>query len=139
MATSFTIVEQIFDAFTATLNVPTIQKESTVQKTTGITEFTRTQIAPAITVQETIGLTGQDRLNGIYVIDLFYPRDVGTASALVTVDLLLLAFEAGTVLTDGSDNVEIWNSYPTPSLPNLENFYQRQVIVEWRSYRNRLV
>ncbi len=139
MATSFAIVESIFDTFVATLGLPTIQKENTILKSTGKTEFTRTQVAPAITVQETIGLTGQDRLNGIYVIDLFYPRDAGTADALATVDTTLLAFEAGTVLTNGTENVEVWNSYPTPALPNLENFYQRQVVVEWRSYRNRLV
>ena len=139
MTTSFAVVESILNTFTETLGLPTIQLENTILKTTGKTEFTRTQVAPAITVQETIGLTGQDRLNGIYVIDLFYPRDAGTDEALATVDTVVLAFESGTVLTDGTDNVEIWNSYPTAALPNLENFYQRQVIVEWRSHRNRLV
>lgn len=139
MTNSFTTVQSILDTFVQTLGLPTVQLENERLKTTGKTSFIRTQVSPAITVQETIGLTGLDRLNGIYIIDMFYPKDKGIATPLADVDKVVLAFEAGTVLANGADNVEVWNSYPIAAFPNIDKFYQRQVIVEWNSYRNRVV
>lgn len=139
MSLSFSTVQTILDTHVLSLELPVTQLENERLKTTGKTSFTRTQVSPAVTVQATIGLTGQDELNGIYVIDLFYPKDKGTDTALADIDKTTLAFEAGTILTDGTDNVEIRNSYPVAAFPNIDKFYQRSVIVEWVGYRNRVV
>lgn len=136
----FTEVQTILDAATtAVTGVPAISTENQLIKTSTVTSWARTQLSPATTIAETIGVTGTDRLNGIYVIDMFYPKDKGVVDSNADVDALTVAFESGTILTSGLDSVEIFNSYPNGSTPDLDNFYRKQVIVEWRSRRVRTV
>jgi len=138
MTISFSVVQTALDTYMGTLTgLPTLVLENSRIKTQGITAFMRTQLAPAETLAESIGSCGTDRLNGLYIVDLFYPKDEGTADANSDIDILTLAFEAGTQVTSGSDTVEIFNSFPTPSTPNLEKFYMKQVLVQWRARRAR--
>ncbi len=136
--TSFAATQTILDTATnAIVGIPAITTENERIKSSTITSFARTTLAPAITIAETIGVCGTDRLNGLYVIDMFYPKDDGVADPNADVDSITLAFESGTILIDGSDQVEIFNSYPNGSTPDLEKFYRKQVIVEWRARRER--
>ena len=136
--TGFTEVQTILDAATtAIVGIPTAHNENERLKASPITSFTRTTLAPGETIPESIGACGTDRLNGLYVVDMFYPKNDGVADPNADVDLVTVAFESGTILTSGADSVEIFNSYPIGSTPNLEKFYQKQVIVEWRARRSR--
>lgn len=138
MTVSFSVVQTALDTFMGTLvGLPTLVLENERIKTSSTTAFMRTQLAPAETIAESIGVCGTDRLNGLYVIDLFYPKDDGTSTANSDIDILTLAFESGTLVTEGSDTVEIFNSFPTPSTPNLEKYYMKQVLVQWRARRAR--
>ena len=138
--TGFTEVQTILDAAAdAVVGIPVITKENERIKTSAVTAFARSQLAPAETIAESIGTCGTDRLNGLYIIDMFYPKESGFADGNADVDLLTVAFESGTILTSGSDSVEIFNSYPNPSTPDLENFYRKQVVVQWRTRRSRTV
>jgi hypothetical protein len=138
--TGFTDVQTILDAQLATVSgIPALTGENERLKTSSTSSWGRTTLAPAETVQECIGVLGTDRLNGLYVIDLFYPKDAGVASGNADVDAITVAFESGTIFTSGANKVEIFNSYPNPSVPDLENFYRKQIIVVWRARRQRTV
>lgn len=137
---NFAKIQTMLDAKLATVTgLPSITKENERIKTTNIASFTRTTLAPTETLQETIGVLGTDRLNGLYIVDIFYAKDAGTATANADVDAITLAFESGTILIDGSDQVEIFNSYPNPSTPDLEKYYRKQLVILWRSRRQRSV
>ena len=132
-----TILEARFDTLTT---LPAVQTENTRRKTSTSTSFSRTMVVPGETEIMTIGPTGQSRLNGLFIIDLFYPKDAGTTDALTDIDILIRSFETGLFLQDGSlRTVEIYNSYPSGALPTIDNFYHRQVFVEWWAYRVRNV
>lgn len=136
--TGFAEVQTILDTATnAVSGIPSVTTENLRLKTSAIASFTRTTISPAATIAESIGTCGTDRLNGIYVIDMFYPKDAGVADPNADVDALTVAFESGTILIDGLDKVEIFNSYPNGSTPDLEKYYRQQVVVEWRARRSR--
>lgn len=119
--------------------LPAFTNENERIKTSTTTSFGRTTLAPAETVQESIGVVGTDRLNGLFIVDLFYPKDGGIADPNADVDAITVAFESGTIFIDGTDQVEIFNSWPNPSVPDLEKFYRKQVVIQWRSRRVRTV
>lgn len=136
--TGFTEVQTILDtAASAVTGIPTLTNENERIKSSTVTSFGRTTLSPATTIAESIGTCGADRLNGLYVIDLFYPKDAGIVDSNADVDLLTVAFESGTILISGLDKVEIFNSYPNPATPDLDKFYRKQVVVEWRARRDR--
>ena len=136
----FTEVQAILDTATALVSgVPTLTTENKRITTSSVTSFARSTLAPAETIAESIGACGADRLNGLYVIDMFYPKDLGVVDSNADVDALTVAFEAGTILINGSDTVEIFNSYPNPATPDLDKFYRKQVVVQWRTRRSRTV
>lgn len=142
MSIGFTEIETILNDHLRTINgLPesiVTENERLRATNSSIASFMRTQLRPATTVFGTLGVNGTSFLNGLYVIDLFYPKDTGVTDANSDVDLLIVNFEAGDFLTDSNDNtVQIVNSYPTTSLPNLEKYYNKQVIVEWRADRVR--
>ena len=138
--TGFTEAQVILDnATNAIVGIPAVTTENERIKTGLLTAFTRTTLGPAETIAESIGVCGTDRLNGIYVVDMFYPKDDGVTDSNADVDLVTVAFESGTILVNGPDQVEIFNSFPILSTPNLEKFYMKQVIVEWRARRARTV
>lgn len=138
--TDFADVQTILDAQLAAITtLPDITKENERIKTSSTTSFARTTMAPATTVQECIGVLGTDRLNGLFVVDIFYAKDGGVANPNADVDAITVAFESGTIFIDGTDQVEIFNSYPNPSVPDLEKFYRKQVVIEWRARRARTV
>lgn len=138
--TSYVAVQTILDtAANAVTGIPAITTENERIKTSLITSFSRTTLAPNETIAESIGTCGTDRLNGIYVIDMFYPKDESVVDPNTDVDALTVAFESGTILISGTDSVEIFNSYPNPSVADLENFYRKQVVVSWRARRTRTV
>lgn len=137
----FADVQSLLDTqFDTLTTLPTVQKENKRRKTSTTTAFSRTHVIPTETELMTIGVQGQSRLNGLYIIDLFYPKAEGTATALADIDVIIRSFEAGLFLQDAQlRTVEIYNSYPTGALPTIDNFYHRQVIVEWWAYRIRNV
>lgn len=138
--TSFAATQTILETQLAAVSgIPALTNENERIKTSTTTSFGRTTLAPAETIPETIGVTGFDRLNGLFIVDLFYPKEGGVADPNADVDAITVAFESGTIFISGTDQVEIFNSYPNPSVPDLEKFYRKQVIIEWRSRRQRTV
>jgi hypothetical protein len=138
--TDFAAVQTILDAQLAAITtIPTITPENQRIKTSTTTSFGRSTFAPTETVQECIGVRGTDRLNGLFIVDLFYPKDAGVADPNADIDAITTAFEAGTIFIDGTNQVEIFNSWPNESLPDLEKFYRKQVIISWRARRQRSV
>jgi hypothetical protein len=138
--TDFAATQTILDtALAAVSGIPAITTENERIKTSTTTSFGRSTFAPTETVQECIGVKGTDRLNGLFIVDLFYPKDAGVADPNSDIDAITVAFEAGTILTSGSDQVEIFNSWPNESVPDLEKFYRKQVIISWRARRQRSV
>ena len=138
--TGFTEVQAILDtAVAAVTGLPTITNENLPNDASTVISFARTKNNPATTIAETIGISGTDRLNGVYVVDLFYPKDLGVVDSNADVDALTVAFESGTILIDGSDQVEIFNTWPNPATPDLNKFWRKQVVIEWRARRTRTV
>lgn len=136
--TGFTEVQTILDtAVAAVQGVPTITTENKPSDTEAVTSFTRTELAPATTIAEGLGVVGADRLTGTYVIQMFYPKDLGVVDSNANVDALTVAFQSGTIFIDGANKVEIFNSWPNPATPDLNKFYRKQVVVEWRARRTR--
>lgn len=137
----FADIQSLFDTkFDTLTTLPAVQRENTRRKTSTSTSFSRTQVVPTETEIMTIGPQGQSRLNGLYIIDLFYPKDVGVTDALNDIDILLRTFETGLFLQDGSlKTVEVYNSYPSGALATIDNFYHRQFFVEFWAYRVRNV
>ena len=138
--TDYADVQTILDAQLDTVTgIPTITKENQKIRTSSTSSFGRAIVQPATTVQESIGVRGTDRLNGIYVVDLFYPKDGGVADPNADVDAITVAFEAGSIFISGANQVEIFNSYPGTTAPDLDKYYRAQVIIEWRARRQRTV
>ena len=139
--TDYADAQTILDAKLATVTgIPAITTENERIKTGTTTSFCRSYFEPTETEQECIGVLGTDRLNGLFIVDLFYPKDAGVADPNADIDAITVAFEAGTILTDLSDNkVEIFNSWSNGSLPDLEKFYRKQVLISWRARRQRSV
>lgn len=138
--TDYADAQRILDAQLALVSgIPAITTENERIKTSTTTSFARSRFEPTEAVQECIGVRGTDRLNGIFVVDLFYPKDAGVADPNADADAITVAFEAGTIFIDGTDQVEIFNSWSNGSLPDLEKFYRKQVIISWRARRQRSV
>ena len=138
--TDYAAVQTILDTQMAAITgIPAITTENERIKTSTTTSFARTRFEPTETVQESVGVTGFDRLNGLYIVDLFYPKESGVADGNADIDAITVAFESGTIFIDGTDQVEIFNSYSSGSLPDLEKFYRKQVIISWRARRQRSV
>ncbi len=138
---AFADIQSLLDTqFDSLKGLPDVVKENERRKTATTTAFARTYVVPTETELMTIGVQGQSRLNGLYIIGLFYPKAEGVDEALEDIDILIRSFEAGLFLQDADlRTVEIYNSYPTGALPTIDNFYHRQVIVEWWAYRIRNV
>lgn len=125
---SFTSIQTILDTQLQTVSgLPTFYPENTLHEPKTGVAYSRATLSPA----ETERLSNQKvLLNGLYLIDLFYPANKGSATAGTMGDAVLAVFERGVVLTDNTTTVHITRSWREVS--QIQNqFYQIQIVVRW--------
>ena len=132
---SITTIHTLLDTHLLTVTgLPTLQRENTrVTPQTGV-PWSRATLLPAETRQETLGVTGRNRLNGLYQIDLFYPADTGVQDANEMADELTYEFRRGVQLVHQQSNLIVniemaWREAGS----RYEQFYNAPVIVRWRA------
>lgn len=96
---------------------------------------------PAKSWQQSIGLNGTARYNGIFQIDIYRPKGFGwdaegtqVLNATAIGDAVIRAFRTGTSLTTSGVTVHITASYRNPSMQDLDSKYYRvSISVDWFS------
>lgn len=79
-----------------------------------------------------IGMNAQDRIIGIYQIDVFAPADEGVYDGGQQVDAIQTAFKKGTALVYSGVTVKINRVWRSTGRPGTD-WYQIPVIVEWQA------
>ena len=128
-------IQNLLDTHLLTVTgLPTLQRENTrVTPQTGV-PWSRATFLPAETLRETLGVTGRNRLRGLYQIDLFYPADTGALAANEMADEVINDFRPGIQLIHQQSNLIVhiemaWREAGS----RYEQFYNAPVIVRWRA------
>jgi hypothetical protein len=132
---SFTSIQNLLEArLAAMVNVPTLQKENTRIAPAAGQPWCRFTLLPTQTVQETIGVTGTNKLAGLAQIDLFYPADKGTADVNLMADLIIDAFPRALNLSDANISLFIEVSWREAGM-RIEQYYQVPVMLKYRAHQ----
>ena len=91
---------------------------------------------PGKSVPTTLGRQGQDRVNGIFQIDLNYPEGNGEADAAAMYESIRTLFWAGLRLTNNGQVVVIMACSRIQGRI-VNNFYKISVTVEFYTFLNR--
>lgn len=119
---------QSFDALAlgvpiAWQNYPPVEPDTgeIVADLTGRT-WCRVTVLPARPTVATMGIEGKDQIDGIMQVDIFSPRNTGTADAHEKADTIAAAFFAGS--THSKDDVDVHVDYcgRTGSTENPDNY-----------------
>lgn len=129
-AISYTAIQNLLDAQLATVtSLPTIYTENERSKlSTGVNQA-RATLLPGIPKLMTTGSTPWKELKGLYQVDIFLPQNAGTNTNSIADDVMN-AFDAGTMLTDGTYQVWIQLSYRMSAVM-FQQFYNVPVMVSW--------
>ena len=92
--------------------LPSVAWENLLFTPTQGTEFLRPSLLPVST--EFAGLNYQQKDSGIYVIEMFFPKQNGSGNMLTLADNIYDHFRADTFLTSGSTKVYIKEIERTP-------------------------
>lgn len=127
-------IQTLLDAQLATLtDAPEIVKENE-RVSAGVNKsWMRGTLLPAETENITLGLTGYQRLSGLYQIDIWTPADKGITTGATYADAVVALFAKGTVLTDNTNKVFILKSWREKG-PRETAIYNTPVIVRWEAY-----
>lgn len=132
---SRSIVRSLINSHVSSIvGLPPLQLENTAN--VGVTgqPFSRLTLIPSATRQVSVGAHGKDMAVGLAQLDLFFPKDLGTAGPDALADIVIAAFPRGLTLFDLEKNVYV--HFKTPSLRTgylFESFYCLPVTVEWSS------
>jgi len=95
--------------------------------------YLRPFMLPVEPKQATVGVSGLDRVSGIYQIDVAEPKDGGNGALLRKVDAVIAQFARGLSVTSNGVTVTILRSWPGPALAR-GSFYVIPVSVSWYTY-----
>lgn len=76
-------------------------------------------------------LRGSDALGGLFQVSMFYPANLGTATAEAMADTVAAAFPTEAPLTFGAARVQILSAGRGPGIPE-PDWYQVPVSVRWQ-------
>jgi hypothetical protein len=100
------------------------------------TKWCRTTMLPARTDVVSIGLAYQERYQGLFQVDLFYPRDRGFSLASTQADLVIAYFYPGyRVQAVTGFWLLIEQSWRLPATTFNNAFYNPAVQVRWSVYQ----
>lgn len=118
-----------------TTGLPTFRAENERYLKVNKTAFCRSTILPAKTTVETLGLTGYDRISGLYQVDLFYPSDEGYTTSGTIADAIVANFPKTLQLTlTGGQVIAIEMAWRQPAR-KLDNHYNLPILVSWYGYK----
>lgn len=127
------VLDLLQNRVATTPNLPLFQRENERISPRPNQPWTRFTFLPVPSIQETIGVTGRNRDLGLAQVDVFYPRDTGTAQPLATAQSILDNVPRGLTLTGTGLTVIIEASYLGPA-QSIENYYQLPVVIRWRAH-----
>ena len=122
---------------TAYANYPPIDPDTgdVIDDLSGI-PWCRVTIIPARPTVATMGLDGKDQVDGIMQVDLFYPKNQGTAAAHAKADEISEAFKAGSVHSRNGVDVHVDACGRVGSVENPDN-HQTIVQIAFHSWLGR--
>jgi len=125
------LIESALNAQLNTLSLPTSWENRKFSAVKG-TLWIRPTFIPGQSKAAAIGVNAQDRITGIYQVDVFAPADDGVFTGGQQVNVIETAFKRGTSLVFGGVTVKInkvWRSTARPE----PDWYHIPVIVEWQA------
>lgn len=142
---SYRIITNILDDQLATIaNLPVIVKENeelsrAVNTSTSIsrTSYLRATLLPAITETLSVGLTGKDKFNGLYQVDVFIPTGDSHDGANWITDEIIKAFPKKTLITADGITLRVANHWRETSTQSTE-WYITPVVIQWETYIERI-
>ena len=125
------LIESALNAQLKTLGILTSWENIGYKPTKG-TLWIRPTFMPGQSRAAAIGVNAQDRITGIYQVDVFAPADNGVYDGGQQVDAIMTVYKRGTALTYSGVTVKInkvWRSTARPE----PDWYQIPVIIEWQA------
>ena len=80
-----------------------------------------------------LGPDAQSRMDGLYLVDLFYPANTGPQAADTMAKEIIAAFKHGTILTEGGFKVHILRSKSEANVSEPQ-WFQIPVTIQWYAY-----
>jgi hypothetical protein len=124
------IQKQLDDHLKTYAGLPTLQLENTqILAKTG-KDFCRASLITPRPTRATLGLSGRDRLIGLYQIDLFTSLNTGSSTINVLADDLVAHFPRSLILSQDDCTVTMRMTWRETGA-RATQFYSAAVIVEW--------
>lgn len=122
-------IRTLLDTQLATVaSLPYHQAENTRYEPKTAVPWVRSTMSPAETVRRT---TFSDELNGLYLVDVFYPQGKGTTTAAEMAQAIKEAFPRGSRLGEAVDvPLYVMGSWIEASR-DLNSHYQIPLIIKW--------
>jgi Bacteriophage related domain of unknown function len=125
------LIESALNAKLDTLNLPTSWENKSFDPIID-TLWIRPTFIPGQSKAAAIGVNAQDRITGIYQVDVFAPADVGVYDGGQQVSAVMTAYKRGTALIYSGVTVKITKVWRSTARPG-PDWYQIPVIVEWQA------
>lgn len=107
-------------------------------KPTEGTAWCRAFISPSEVSRKTLGEDGYSRVDGVFLVTLYYPKNQGSGACRRVADALAQWFKSGTRLTAGVVTVTCSSARRAAALTDDPKWYQIPVQVFWYTHRNEL-
>lgn len=125
------LIESALNAQLDSLGLPTSWENITFAPVIGVL-WIRPTFMPGQARAAAIGVNAQDRITGIYQIDVFAPADEGVYAGGQQVSVIMTAYKRGTALVYSGVTVKINKVWRSTARPGTD-WYQIPVIVEWQA------
>jgi len=134
MASKYSEIRPILEArLNSTVGIPAIAWENVDYKPTTDTPFIKFQFIPTSRRPSTLGVTPNNRTQGIVRLLVHNPENVGPGASEDVADTLVDRFEANTDLTDGTNFIRIEYAQRESSYIN-QPWYITPVTIGWYCY-----
>lgn len=110
--------------------LPALQLENTQQEYVTGKPFVRATLITPRPSRATVGVTGRDRLVGLYQIDVFTSLNVGASAKNALVDGLVAHFPRTLILNDGDVTLHMQMTWSETG-GREQQFHASRVMVEW--------
>ncbi len=141
---SYREIHNMLDTQLGTIaNLPTIVKANeklsrTVDKNSSVAKasYIRTELVPAETETISMGLTGHDNFQGIFLIDIYIPSGDGVDNANWIADSIIAAYPKRTLITQNGITLRITN-YTRGASVDSTNWFLVPMTIAWQSFIKR--
>jgi len=128
---NYTKIQTLLDNHLKTYSgLPTLQLENTQEQYKTGKSFVRATLITSRPTRATVGVTGRDRLVGLYQIDVFTTLNAGVTQKNALVDGLVAHFPRTLVLADGDVTLNMEMSWAETG-GREQQFYSARVMIEW--------